>query len=193
MAYLEAAKQENFPKETLNVWFVEMRRRGWTNETFRQRIAAVLSSKTYGSIKFDDFLLSKEFYSEEEIKYLVDREIKKRREEYIKSKNYNVSDEELASLGLIQVQNIWQRRFDEAVEIHAKRFEKKFRTLRAQYFKLPPEAKKILVEIASKKGLIQVDQYAEQILPLLIPKMAEEFETVIKNYSTISENQNENK
>lgn len=56
MAYLEAAKQENFSPETLGVWFNEMARLQWTEQEFRKRVIAVLQSCTYGRIGFDMFL-----------------------------------------------------------------------------------------------------------------------------------------
>jgi hypothetical protein len=56
LAYLEAAKQENFAPETLNVWFDQMTRLCWTETRFRERVVAVLHAPTYGKISFDMFL-----------------------------------------------------------------------------------------------------------------------------------------
>lgn len=56
MAYLEAAKQENFSRETLSVWFDQMVRLGWTEARFRERVLAVLHAQTFGRISFDMFL-----------------------------------------------------------------------------------------------------------------------------------------
>lgn len=56
MAYLEAAKQENFPPETLGVWFDQMSRLGWSEQKFRERVLAVLQAPTFGRISFDMFL-----------------------------------------------------------------------------------------------------------------------------------------
>ena len=60
IAWLEAAKQENFPPETLEVWYVEMNRLGWSDTTFRERVLNVLRAKTYGKVKFDDFVSAEE-------------------------------------------------------------------------------------------------------------------------------------
>lgn len=56
MAYLEAAKQESFSRETLGVWFNEMTRLGWSAQKFRERVLSVLQSQTFGRISFDMFL-----------------------------------------------------------------------------------------------------------------------------------------
>lgn len=56
MAYLEASKQEKFSRETLEVWWNEVRRLRWTKEKFRERVLAVLQIPTYGKISFDMFL-----------------------------------------------------------------------------------------------------------------------------------------
>jgi hypothetical protein len=56
MAYLEAAKQENFPPQTLGVWFDQMTRLNWTAQRFRDSVLSVLQMPTYGRVSFDMFI-----------------------------------------------------------------------------------------------------------------------------------------
>jgi len=187
MAYLEAARQENFSKETLIVWFTEMRRRGWDNDSFRKRIFAVLTNKPYGATKFDEFINAEEIFTTEEINMFVNKRINQRRKEFEMLAGKELNQEELAKEGLIEVQLWWNSRLKEQLEKHIERIESKCKKLRAQFYKLSEQGKIDLWSKAVQKGIVKDgDKFAHLVLPMLVSQMIEEFEEQIKKESTQS-------
>lgn len=76
-AKLEAAKRENFPKETMRVWFIEFVRRGWTKKMVLERYNALLTTKIYGVEKLDfaDWANVVETFAKDEMQLLVKQQI----------------------------------------------------------------------------------------------------------------------
>jgi hypothetical protein len=187
MAYLEAARQENFSKETLIVWFTEMRRRGWDNDSFRKRILSVLTNKPFGATKFDEFINAEEIFTREEINLFVNKKINQRKEEYELLAKKVLNEEELAKKGLIEVQWWWENRLKDQLEKHVERIESKCKKLRAQFYKLSEQGKIDLWSKAVEKGIVKDgDKFAHLVLPMLVPQMIEEFEEQIKKESTLN-------
>lgn len=182
MAWLEAVRNENFPEETLEVWYREFVRLKWSREQFRDAVISVSRSKLYGKTSIDCFLFAERFYTSEEVNQLTEQRIQNRKQEYLNLKNYQANEEELASQGLIFVQQWWQGELKNQIDKHAERLEKKCKRLRAQFHLLPQQAKDDLWIKAVEKGIVQDgDKFTEQILPMLVPQMIEDFEIVIKN------------
>lgn len=76
--FLEAAKRDEFPKETIESWFIEMMRRCWTRKTFDTQFSAVMSATKYGKISFDIWVKSKVMYTEAEINAQANRLLNER-------------------------------------------------------------------------------------------------------------------
>lgn len=76
-AKLEAAKRDNFPKETERVWFEEFIRRGWTKKVFVARYEALLSKQIYGkeNIEISDWINAAEVFTRPEIEIITEKKI----------------------------------------------------------------------------------------------------------------------
>lgn len=94
------------------------------------------------------------------------------------------TEAELAKEGLIELQMFWLNERRRIIEKHTQRYEKRCRTLRAQFFELSDQAKIDLWTKAVQKKIVQDgDQFAMLILPTLVPFMIEEFEQAVRNES----------
>jgi len=181
MAWLEAARQENFPIETLEVWYREFLRLGWTTERFRDAVLSVMKSKVFGKVTLSCFFENEQLYTSEEINRLVEQRIQKRRLEYL-AWHPKTTEEELCRLGLEEVQTWWRSELHNRLQIHADRIHVKCKKLRAQFYHLPDQIKCDLWKIAVGKEIVQDgDPNAMLILPLLVPQMMNEFEKAIRN------------
>ena len=157
-------------------------------EKLRIRAEAVKRNPDYGRISLDVWLKSEPLYTSEEVNMLVSEKISQRKREYEELMQRELNEEELAKKGLIEVQIIWQKRLREQLEKHIKRIESKCKLLRAQFYKLPEQAKIDLWNKAVQKGLVKDgDPNAYLILPMLVPQMITEFEEAIKNNSIIKQ------
>jgi len=189
MAYLEAAKQENFSAETLGVWYSEMLWHGFDAARFRKSVFAVMSNQTFGKVKFEDFLLSSRLYTAGEMNEMVELRIEERKK-YHEAQLMGLAmsgearERKLAEAGLLNVQNYWATELQKALEKHVQRINSKCKRLRAQFYLLPDQAKIDLWSKAVQKGLVRDgDRFAELILPSLVPRMISEFEEAVKNNS----------
>lgn len=177
MAWLEAAKRDTFSPETLEVWFCEMNRLGWTEDVFRERVLATVRSTTFGKVKFDDFIGAEKLFTESEKNELVDRIIENRRQTFIKAGH---SEDDCAEAGLIDVQSWWNSKRNRRIEEIANKIDEHCKDLRSKYTLLPFEKKQVLLSIAIEKGLIVKDDYWVEILPLLVPQMIQDFEQIME-------------
>src|SRR5690554_2845594 len=68
-AKLEAAKRDNFPKETMRIWFIEFLKRGWNKRMVIERYEALLGTKIYGTEKIDfaDWVNAVPVYAQDEV------------------------------------------------------------------------------------------------------------------------------
>jgi len=79
-AKLEAAKRDNFPKETMRIWFIEFLKRGWNKRMVIERYEALLGTKIYGTEKIDfaDWVNAVPVYAQDEVNLMVERKINAR-------------------------------------------------------------------------------------------------------------------
>ena len=70
---VESAKRDSIPKETQRVWFIEAVRRNWDKRTLDLRCVAILSSKVFGAVQFNDLLEAEEVYTKDEIRNEAER------------------------------------------------------------------------------------------------------------------------
>lgn len=181
MAWLEAARQENFSPETLEVWYREFVRLGWTTERFRDAVLSVMKSKVFGKVTMSCFFENEQLYTSEEINRLVEQRIQNRRLEYL-AWHPKTAEEELCRLGLEEVQTWWRNELYTRLQIHADRIHVKCKQLRAQFYQLSDLAKIDLWQKAVAKGIVQDgDPNAMLILPMLVPQMMEDFQLAMKN------------
>jgi len=195
MAYLEAAKQENFSPETLTVWYNEVLRLSWTEQEFRRAVMSALRNPTFGKVKFDDFLKNEEVFSADEVVAILEQKIRIRREELeklIAGLSTPEQERRLAEEGLMSVREYWAGELRRQLERHVERIEKKCKRLRAQFYHLPEQSKIDLWAKAIQKGLAKDgDQFMPLILPQLVPMMIDEFEEAVKNASGLEHTESE--
>jgi hypothetical protein len=184
IAGLEAAKREDFPKETLNTWFSIMSNRNWTNGFFLEKVRIVLDSKQYGGVKFDSFIEGKGFYTVYESNEMALRIIERRKSQL---EAMQLPTKQIEQEGLIDVQIIYQNRirFEQDKQRIIK--EKKAKSVEMFIRKAPEETKKELFKILRNKNLLNNDEpFWKEILHLFAPYLIEEVQEMIEG------NKNEN-
>lgn len=107
-AQLQAAKRDNIPAETMRQWFIEFIRKGWTKNIVQKRYDALLCSKMYGAITFDDWVNSVEVMNIDEVNRILKQKIESiiAKGRYLKDKNYALSEEEKQAVDLATAKEI---------------------------------------------------------------------------------------
>jgi hypothetical protein len=100
---VESAKRDSIPKETQRVWFIEAVERNWDRRTLDLRCRAVLSSKVFGAVQFNDLLEAEEVYTKEEIRNEAERIINYRINEVKRFKEFKreLTEQETESVALM--------------------------------------------------------------------------------------------
>lgn len=183
IAEVEYSKQIHISDEERAVLCDRLFELNDTMDNLRKRAKAVERNNTYRSIAFEYWLGADDIFTQAEMEVEVLRIIQ-RKADRLKKLCPQVTEDELAALGLIDIQSYWEGKRREAVQKHVERIDKHCRKLRAQFYKLPDQAKIDLWQKAVAKNVAKDgDRFAMQILPLLVPFMIEEFEEAIKNNS----------
>ena len=95
---LEAAKRENFPRETMRIWFMEFIKRGWTKKMVLARYNALIAKPIFGkeNLEFSDWVSAVPVYAEDEINILVNRKVESiiARGNYLKNKQVELTEED---------------------------------------------------------------------------------------------------
>ena len=178
IARLEAAKREDFPKETLEIWFMIMTNRNWTNGFFNEKVRGVLDSKQYGGVKFDSFLEGKGFYTIHEANQLAMEIIEKRK---LALEAMELPMEKIEQEGLIDVQVIYQSRIRIEQDRQRIILEKKAKAVETFIRKAPEETKKKLFEVLKKKELLDDrEKFWREILHLFAPHLMDEVQEMMK-------------
>jgi hypothetical protein len=152
-------------------------------EEILHRAENVARQTDYARLPFDLWINAKKVYTESEINSLVEKNIKQRIAEYEKTIGRSLSEKELVERGLANVALHWNNEIQLLLRVHEKRQAKRCKKLKYQFYSLPEQAKIELWTIAVQKGLVtDGDKHAMQILPLLVPRMVEDFEAIIKTY-----------
>lgn len=101
-AQLQASKRDNIPAETMRQWFIEFIRKGWTKKIVQKRYDALLCSKMYGAITFDNWVNAVEVMSIDEVNRLVKDKIDEliAKGKYLKDKNYELIEDEKKAVDL---------------------------------------------------------------------------------------------
>jgi hypothetical protein len=176
--WVENQKQIHLSDDERRALAVSLTNQPETLETILRWAENVVRSKDFRCITFDMFLNSEPTYTSGEIPSLIEHGIEKRKLAYIQW--HKPTEEELCRLGLERVQVWWRAELDRQIDKHAERIDKKCKRLRAQFYLLPQEAKDDLWIKAVEKGIVEDgDKFTEQILPMLVPQMIEEFESII--------------
>jgi hypothetical protein len=178
MAYLEALRngQDDFSVDTLNSWYYEMIRLGWTDDVFRRAVISVSRAKIFGKITFDCFLNSEDLYTTEEVNVKVNQILANRKRQY---ENMGYSDEELAKEGLINIQFLYDQKRIKMLETIEKRIGHKVK--RIEYFirNCDEKTKEEILQIAINKKVIVKDQFWGMVLPMCAPYLIDEIEPML--------------
>ena len=75
MQKVEALKRDKIPAETLMAWFNTFKARGYSNQDLEKAVGKVLTAKTYGSVKIDDFFIGEQLLTEQEAELKTKRQI----------------------------------------------------------------------------------------------------------------------
>jgi hypothetical protein len=179
IAGLEAAKREDFPKETLNTWFSIMTNRNWTNGYFLEKVRIVLDSKQYGGVKFDSFIEGKGFYTIFEATGMALEIIERRK---IQMESMNLPMKQIEKEGLIDVQIIYQNRIRAEQERQRVLIEKNAKAVE-KFIRCAGEETKIKIfEILKKKKLLDDNEkFWREILHLFAPYLIEEVQAMMKH------------
>lgn len=181
IARLEAAKNDNYSPHTISVWYDEMIIRGWTDEIFITRVKAVLETKQFGSIRFDDFINALKLYTEEDVQIKVQQEIEALRkriaEAKTKSINEKVIDEEL----LESEHHIYAQRLDDIRERLGISLKQRLKKAERFIKSAPEETKKDLLKLLTDKKLLdETDPHWMQIIHYFTPRILNETEQIMK-------------
>lgn len=182
IAYLEAAKQENFSRETIEVWYNEFCRMGWTEEDFRRAVMSVLKNPTYGKIKFDDFLHSEDLFTMEYVRLYTDKMIENRKKHFITTNEHLVGDElekELEREGLLNVHSSYWRKREIMLGTIQKRIEKRTKVVEHYIRHCDNKTRDRILDIAIAKKVIVKDKFVDLILPMCAPMLLDEVESMI--------------
>lgn len=178
IAGLEAAKREDFPKESLNSWFSIMSNRAWTNEFFLEKVRIVLDSKQYGGVKFDSFIEGRGFYTEQESNLMALKIIEKRK---FQLEGMKLPLEKIEQEGLIDVQIVYHRRIREEQERQRILKQKKSKEVEKFIRTASEETKIELFKILREKKLLNNDEpFWREILHLFAPNLINEVEQMMK-------------
>lgn len=167
-------------KETLNLWYKEMVRRGWSKEFFAERCRAVLDTKIFGqSLTFDNFLDAKAMYSKEEMLNGAMEILENRKRQMREAK---ISQEEIEAEGLEEIQHVYQREralYKEAIiekqKARVKEIENFLRTC-------GQHAAQEIHKVIMQKGLIDEKEiYWREMLHLFAPEVIEEASALMNN------------
>ncbi|MGE5433058.1 MAG: hypothetical protein ACM3QX_18415 [Syntrophomonadaceae bacterium] len=132
MAKLEGLKRDQIPPITLELWYIEFLRLGWTAKKFEEQINKVAKGKKFGKIDLHDFMEGEAFYSETEyrmkLKEETERLIYKGKAYFdLHQRGYALNHDELiaaaayASEQLVTIYDVERRQaFDDAVEAEKK-------------------------------------------------------------------------
>jgi hypothetical protein len=137
-AKLEAAKREEFPKESLRVWFLEFIRRGWTKKMLLERYDALLSTKIFGIQKLEiaDFINAVPVYAQDEVNIMVNRKVDDliQKGNYLKDKEYVLTEDEKKTIELavakeceMKYKNGFYEKRETFAEERRRLFEEKFK------------------------------------------------------------------
>jgi hypothetical protein len=137
-ARLEAAKREEFPKETLRIWFMEFIRRGWTRKTVKERYEALISTKIFGIQKLEiaDWINALPVFTQDEVNQMVQRRVDYliQRGNFLKDKDYILTEDDKKAIELAVANECeikYKSGFYEARENYAQErrrlFEEKFK------------------------------------------------------------------
>lgn len=77
MMFLKTVKRDDLPDEVIRGWFKVFKDRGWDKPTFDKSYQKVMTNKTFGAVKIDEFLNQEDeqTYSASEVSKIVERQI----------------------------------------------------------------------------------------------------------------------
>jgi len=182
MAYLEAAKQENFSRETIDVWYNEMLRLGWSDDDYRRAVMSVLRAPTYGKVKFDDFLKTEDLFTMEYVRLYADKVIESRKNQFIETNKQLAGDDlnaKLESEGLLNVQSAYWRRREVMLGTIQKRIEKRVKAVEYYIRHCDKDTREKILDIAIEKKIIVKDKFVDLVLPMCAPMLLDEVEPMI--------------
>lgn len=178
IARIEAARQENYSKETLSVWFDEMVRRKWTVQYFEERYNAVLNSKTiYGGLKFNDFIDASALFTKTEMIAFSQKYIQQRKEAISRIK---FDEKELEEEGLIDLQVVYSRRREEEKKRLGLTLEQRVKAAEGFIRNASEEVKLEILAILHQKGKIGDDPHWREILRFFAADVLFEVEKMMK-------------
>ena len=75
MQKVEALKRDKIPAETLMAWFNTFKARGFKNDDLAAAVKKVMTAKTYGAVKIEDFFIGEQLLTEQEAELKTKRQI----------------------------------------------------------------------------------------------------------------------
>lgn len=149
----------------------------------RRMADAVKRNTTYGKISIDAWLSNENIYTSSEIDRMVSQRIEQRKHEI--ERTLMPSEDELARMGLVEVQRYYNNKLKESLEKIIERTKKRCKILRAQFYQLSEQSKIDLWQKAVARGLVKDgDPHAMLILPFLVAEMMTEFSEAVTNERT---------
>jgi hypothetical protein len=173
MMWLEAVRQEQFGADTLDVWYFEICRLGWTADEFRKAVVSVSRAKIYGKVTFDNFLNAEDLYTNSEVVSRVNQIIENRKR---LAEQQGFTEEDLVKEGLMNIQIIWDRKRLEILEKIQGRIEKRAKKVEWFIRNCDETTREEILQIAVDKGVIVKDKFWNMILPLTAPYLLDEVE-----------------
>lgn len=181
IARLEAAKNTDYSKDTIDVWYDEMIKRNWTNGQFLEKVTLVLEQKQFGGVKFDDFTNATKLYTEEELNLKIYQTIEQHKKKIQEAKTANINEHILNEELLISEQHIYGQRIDDIKE--RARVKLRDRLKKAEQFikTAPDEVKEELLKILTEKNLLtSEDPHWKTIIRLFVPHILIETENLMR-------------
>lgn len=190
---LEAAKQQNFHADTLNVWYSVFCGMGWNDEKLYARYTAVMvMPQKRKEITVDDWIHAPAYNHDIEIevdaKRLAKDIIKRRR---LEMENLKIPFEDIAKEGLIQISEVYDYEKNKLVMQWMKEKEPEFEKLGEYVLKLSAQHAVELFNLAVNEKLIENPggmvasrpSYVRLFLRASIPKIDE----LVKQFRIIQE------
>ncbi len=178
IAGLEAAKREDFSKETLDTWFNIMSNREWTNGFFVEKVRCVLDSKQYGGVKFDSFIEGRGFYTVYEANQIALNIIEKRK---LEMRSMQIPIEKIEEQGMIDIRQIYEGRIRIAMDKFRELQIKKVKSVEKFIRCASEDTKRKIADILKGKGYLDPDKepHWKAILHLFAPQVIQEVEEIM--------------
>lgn len=166
----------------------ELLKLGEPIEKIRRRGENVKRSRDFGRISFDVWLNWEPLYTEDEAWKMVREQIEKRKGAM---KAIRIDEEELESVGLVEIQEAFARRREEYLERVRGKIKVRIREARKFLLKTDEHTKQRIKVLVEERGLSGKDnEFWRECLPFYIPHILPELEAMMKEMPQSTKNPN---